>query len=59
MTLTVKRIDTPHRLMLTGTPIQNRLRELWSVFDFVIPGHLMSWPKFEESFALPIENSQL
>lgn len=39
-TLTVKRFETPHRFILSGTPIQNNLKELWSLFDFVFPGKL-------------------
>jgi DNA excision repair protein ERCC-6 len=33
-----KRLRTPHRLLLSGTPIQNDLKELWTLFDFVFPG---------------------
>lgn len=43
-----------HRLVLTGTPIQNNLRELWSLFDFVFPGRLGTLPAFEAEFANPI-----
>merc|ERR1712232_782275 len=35
VTLTCKRLRTPHRLLLSGTPIQNDLKELWTLFDFV------------------------
>jgi len=38
VTLMCKRIRTPHRIAMSGTPIQNDLRELWSLFDFVFPG---------------------
>lgn len=53
-TLAAKRLATPHRLVLTGTPIQNRLSELWSLFDFVFPGKLGTLPVFQEEFAAPI-----
>ena len=43
------------RLALTGTPIENRLSEIWSIFEFVSPGLLPSLPKFEEKFARPID----
>lgn len=47
VTLAVKRLRTPHRLLLSGTPIQNELRELWSLFDFIFPGRLGTLPAFE------------
>ena len=55
ITLAVKRIRTPHRLAVSGTPIQNDLRELWSLFDFVFPGRLGTLPAFEQEFADPIK----
>lgn len=55
ITLACKRIKTPHRIALTGTPIQNDLRELWSLFDFVHPGLLGTLPVFEQEFAEPIK----
>lgn len=54
VTLVCKQIRTVHRLVLTGTPIQNNLRELWSLFDFVFPGRLGTLPAFEAEFANPI-----
>lgn len=54
VTLICKQIRTVHRLVLTGTPIQNNLRELWSLFDFVFPGRLGTLPAFEAEFANPI-----
>eukprot|EP00903_Cladosiphon_okamuranus_P019263 g17709.t1 len=54
VTLMCKQIRTVHRLVLTGTPIQNNLRELWSLFDFVFPGRLGTLPAFEAEFANPI-----
>ncbi|KAG7362229.1 SNF2-related protein [Nitzschia inconspicua] len=55
ITLVCKRLKTPHRLALSGTPIQNDLRELWSIFDFVFPGRLGTLPVFEVEFADPIK----
>lgn len=46
VTQSCKRIDTPHRLVLTGTPIQNKLSELWSISDFFQPGLLGTFPVF-------------
>lgn len=54
ISLSCKRFRTYHRLLLTGTPIQNRLRELWSLFDFIFPGKLGTLPVFEEQFCVPI-----
>lgn len=54
VTLICKQLRTVHRLVLTGTPIQNNLRELWSLFDFVFPGRLGTLPAFEAEFANPI-----
>ena len=44
-----------HRVIMTGSPIQNRLTELWSLFDFVFPGKLGTLPVFQTQFALPIQ----
>jgi DNA excision repair protein ERCC-6 len=54
ITAAAKSVHTVHRLILTGAPIQNRLRELWSLVDFVYPGRLGSLPMFESQFAAPI-----
>ncbi len=54
ITMTCKRLRTPHRLILSGTPIQNSLIELWSLFDFICPGKLGTLPVFKNEFALPI-----
>ena len=45
---------TPHRIILSGSPMQNNLRELWSLFDFVFPGKLGTLPVFMEQFSVPI-----
>tara|TARA_R110002050_G_scaffold173155_3_gene305293 strand:+ start:206 stop:574 length:369 start_codon:yes stop_codon:yes gene_type:complete len=54
ITLLCKRLQSPHRIILTGAPIQNNLVELWSLIDFVFPGRLGTLPVFESHFALPI-----
>ncbi|KAJ1556015.1 hypothetical protein HK405_008892, partial [Cladochytrium tenue] len=45
---------TPHRIILSGTPVQNNLKELWSVYDFVYPGRLGTLPVFLTQFEVPI-----
>lgn len=50
-----KELGASHRLALTGTPIENRLSEIWSIFDFVSPGLLGTLQKFEERYARPID----
>jgi len=51
-----KRLKALRRLALTGTPIENRLSEIWSIFDFVSPGLLGPLDKFEERYGRPIDN---
>jgi superfamily II DNA or RNA helicase len=50
-----KELTPNRRLALTGTPIENRLTEIWSIFDFVSPGILPPLAKFEERFSRPID----
>jgi superfamily II DNA or RNA helicase len=50
-----KRLKARRRLALTGTPIENRLSEIWSIFDYVSPGLLGPLDKFEQRFSRPIE----
>ena len=45
------------RLIMTGTPLENHLGELWNLFQFINPGLLGSWDRFRERFALPIEQN--
>lgn len=54
VTKTVKSFLTPHRILLTGSPMQNSLKELWSLFDFILPGKLGTLPAFMEHCAGPI-----
>ena len=49
-----KRVRARHRFALTGTPMENRLSELWSIFDFLMPGLLGSYMRFREHFELDI-----
>jgi len=51
----VRRLDARHRICLSGTPIENHLGELWSLFDFLMPGLLGSRDDFQTSFREPIE----
>lgn len=51
----VKSIDCSHRLALTGTPIENSLSELWSIFDFLMPGYLFSLRTFTRNYLKPIQ----
>ena len=50
----VKIINADHRFVLTGTPIENRLSELWSIFDFLMPGFLYTYDRFRQTFETPI-----
>ena len=50
----IKEIEAETRYALTGTPIENSLSELWSIFDFVMPGYLFGYRKFKELYETPI-----
>ena len=56
----VKEIVADTRYALTGTPIENSLAELWSIFDYIMPGYLFTYKKFKTEFEVPIvkEESQ-
>jgi TATA-binding protein-associated factor len=54
VTQAVKMINAHHRLLLSGTPIQNNVLELWSLFDFLMPGFLGTEQQFNERFGKPI-----
>ena len=54
ITLAVKQFSTSHRLILSGSPLQNNLKELWSLFDFIYPGKLGTLPVFMQQFSVPI-----
>lgn len=58
LTKSVKQVRAEHRLILSGTPIQNNVLELWSLFDFLMPGFLGTEKVFHEKFAKPIAASR-
>jgi TATA-binding protein-associated factor len=58
VTQAVKRLASNHRLILSGTPIQNNVLELWSLFDFLMPGFLGTEKVFQDRFAKPIAQSR-
>ena len=49
----VKKIHSQTRFALTGTPVENRLGELWSIFDYLMPGFLFSYQRFRRDFEIP------
>lgn len=50
----VKSVSARTRFALTGTPMENHLGELWSIFDFLMPGFLFTYQKFKKTFETPI-----
>jgi len=54
----VKQLTSQHKLALSGTPIENKLEELWSVFDFLMPGFLFSMSDFNSRYVNPIMEHQ-
>ena len=57
-TQVIRKIDADFRLALTGTPVENRLSELWSIMHFLNPGYLGTRKSFRETYSLPIERYQ-
>lgn len=51
----VRRLEATHRIALTGTPVENRLAELWAIMDFLNPGLLGSPEQFRARYAIPVE----
>ena len=51
----VRQLEATFRIALTGTPVENRLQELWSILDFLNPGYLGNRQFFQRRFAMPIE----
>lgn len=51
----IRKLKGAHHIALTGTPVENRLSELWSIFDFIHKGYLGSFGKFQENYIVPIE----
>jgi SNF2 family DNA or RNA helicase len=54
-TLAVKSIKSDIKIAMTGTPVENRLTELWSIFDFINRGYLGTLREFQKSYSIPIE----
>lgn len=54
-TQAIKKLNTPHKIAVTGTPLENRLLELWSIMDFLNPNYLGSSKAFRQNYAIPIE----
>ena len=50
----IKQIDADTKYALTGTPIENSLNEMWSIFDLIMPGYLFTYKKFKKDFEMPI-----
>jgi superfamily II DNA or RNA helicase len=55
----VKSIHSRHRLVLTGTPLENSVLDLWSIFDFLMPGYLGSSSDFKERYEIPIAREKI
>lgn len=51
---TVKRVNSRLRFAMTGTPVENRLSELWSIFDFLMPGYLYRYSEFQSRIEKPV-----
>ncbi|MGB7414045.1 MAG: DEAD/DEAH box helicase, partial [Thermosynechococcaceae cyanobacterium] len=54
-TKAILKLNAQHRLALTGTPVENRLLDLWSIFNFLNPGYLGKQAQFRKSFEVPIQ----
>ena len=54
-TQAIKSLKSNIKIAMTGTPVENRLTELWSIFDFINKGYLGSLKEFQKSYAIPIE----
>jgi len=57
-TKAIKKIKAPVKIAMSGTPVENRLSDYWSVFDFSNKGYLGTLKKFKENYANPIENDK-
>jgi SNF2 family DNA or RNA helicase len=54
-TIAIKLLKSDIKIAMTGTPVENRLTELWSIFDFINKGYLGTLKEFQKSYAIPIE----
>lgn len=57
-TAAIRSLNTQHRIALTGTPVENRLAELWSIMEFCCPGYLGTNGDFRRRFTTPIERNR-
>ena len=57
-TMAIRALKAEHRVALTGTPVENRLAELWSIMEFCCPGYLGSGADFRRRFAVPVERNR-
>ena len=57
-TKAIKSIKSKHRIAMSGTPVENRLSEYWSIFDFTNKGYLTSLKKFRKNYIVPIEKEK-
>ncbi|MBK1704616.1 DEAD/DEAH box helicase [Halochromatium glycolicum] len=57
-TKAVYKLPAPRRLALTGTPVENRLGDLWSLFEFLQPGYLGTRARFRKTFELPVQRDK-
>ena len=55
----IRKLHGDHQIALTGTPIENRLSELWAIFDFIHKGYFGSFRTFTDQFIIPIEREDL
>jgi SNF2 family DNA or RNA helicase len=56
-TKAILKLSAPHRLALTGTPVENRMLDLWSIFNFLNPGYLGKEAQFRKTFEIPIQKN--
>lgn len=56
--IAIRKLPSYHRIALTGTPMENRLTELWSIYDFINPGYLGSLYQFRKTMIAPIERTK-
>lgn len=57
-TRAIKKLDSVHRLALSGTPVENNITELWSIMDFLMPGYLGTIKSFKDQYLKPDEDHQ-
>lgn len=57
-TKAILKLRAPHRLALTGTPVENRLIDLWSIFNFLNPGYLDTQARFRKGFEIPVQRDR-